>query len=53
MGSFMWLRGVLPREDGMIHGALLPLDHHMVSIDFMMDDYRDYNLPYERMVLDV
>jgi hypothetical protein len=34
-------------EDGMFHGAPLSSDHHRVPIDFVMDDYHDYNLPYE------
>jgi hypothetical protein len=37
---------VLLRGDGMIHGARLPPDHHRVSIDCVMDDYHDYQLPY-------
>jgi hypothetical protein len=40
-------RRVLSREDGMIHGAPLPPNHYRVSIDFLKDGYRDYNLPYE------
>jgi hypothetical protein len=35
---------VLPRGDGMIHGAPLPPDHHRVSIDCVMDGCRDYQL---------
>jgi hypothetical protein len=30
----------------MIHGAPLPPDHHRVLIDCVMDDCRDYQLPY-------
>jgi hypothetical protein len=49
MGSFMWQMGEffrLPREDGITHDTPLSPNHHRVSIDYVMDDYRGYNLPY-------
>jgi hypothetical protein len=37
----------MPRADGFIHGVPLSPDHHRVSIDYVMDGCREYNLPYE------
>jgi hypothetical protein len=44
-----WVRSCGGGESscGMIQGALLPSDHHRVSIDFVKDGCRDYNIPYE------
>jgi hypothetical protein len=53
MDSFLWRRGEFFQGDDMIHGVHLLPDYHRISIDFVMDGCRYYNLPYETDAIDV